>query len=255
MKQKYYIDALSDETLAKMIDETLRFEKNQNQKRGNFKMNFLKIIPVAACILLLIGLINVLPIFQGTDVGVGSEGIGQPDIEISLPTGYTTEDTTEVDRYAHVRFGETRDILLLDVEWHTYDTWLAEIEELKDYYNECRQSDYYINKSDEEKQEWENTSEEYLKSMDELANEIKDQKIYMARTINGKRATGVMCFSDMAPLEIRDYGCGLDINISEYLDPDGYYIFNIYEQNLYDIVSESGNTTLGRLDYYSDLYF
>ena len=43
-----------------------------------------------------------------------------------------------VDPYAHVRFGETRDILLLDIEWHTYESYLELVEDSKDpeiFYN------------------------------------------------------------------------------------------------------------------------
>ena len=34
MSKKYYIDSLSDETLAKMIDQTLKFEKRQKNEKS-----------------------------------------------------------------------------------------------------------------------------------------------------------------------------------------------------------------------------
>ncbi|MCL2775125.1 MAG: LCP family protein [Oscillospiraceae bacterium] len=59
MNKKYFIDAISDETLAKMIDKTLNFEKTA--KNRNIKTNLLKIIPVVAAIIIVIGTVNILP--------------------------------------------------------------------------------------------------------------------------------------------------------------------------------------------------
>ena len=59
MKKEYFIDNISTETLAKLIDETLRFEKAQ--KSGGLKLNLLRIIPAAAAIVLVIGLVNLFP--------------------------------------------------------------------------------------------------------------------------------------------------------------------------------------------------
>jgi sortase B len=75
MSKKYFLDAINDEALAKMIDTMLRFEKNQKAKKP--KINLLKIIPVVAAIILVIGLVNLLPIFMnGFDNNVPGVNLG-----------------------------------------------------------------------------------------------------------------------------------------------------------------------------------
>ncbi|MCL1858318.1 MAG: hypothetical protein FWF92_03705 [Oscillospiraceae bacterium] len=59
MKNEYFIDNISDETLVNLIDGTLKLEKNQKTK--NNKLNILKLIPAVAAIVLIIGLMNILP--------------------------------------------------------------------------------------------------------------------------------------------------------------------------------------------------
>jgi len=76
MNKEYFTDNISTETLAKLIDETLRLEKNN--KNRSIKSNLLKIIPAVAAIVLIIGLINVLPIINngslnGNGINPGAE--------------------------------------------------------------------------------------------------------------------------------------------------------------------------------------
>ena len=93
--------------------------------------------------------------------------------EVTQEVKATAPETTEyVDPYAHVRFGETDNILLLDIEWHTYDTWLEEIEEYKNYIDERKKSDYYTNLSDEEKKEYDASSESWIKQWEEYTENI-----------------------------------------------------------------------------------
>ncbi|MCL2095402.1 MAG: hypothetical protein FWH10_00690 [Oscillospiraceae bacterium] len=96
--------------------------------------------------------------------------------------------TETPDPYSHVRFGETRDILLLDIEWHTYETYLEEVIEGLG-----------------------------LNIRGELER-IANNSWYSTRIINGKHfeylAEGV--FS-------RDTD-----DIQQFLDSDGYYRFEIY---------------------------
>ena len=49
MNKKYYIDSISDETLVKLIDETLRYEKNKENE--NLKYNIFKIVPIVVVLL------------------------------------------------------------------------------------------------------------------------------------------------------------------------------------------------------------
>ena len=126
MSKEYFTENISDEMLAKLIDKTLRFEKNN--KTNNKKANIFKIIPAVAAVVLFIGLVNLIAIIPNIGVEPNISGSGA---EVNIPFFITnitedlTKSTTEevIDPYAHVRFGETRDILLLNVEWHTYDTY------------------------------------------------------------------------------------------------------------------------------------
>lgn len=56
MSKEYFVDNISDESLAKITDKMLRFEKIQKSKRG--KLNILKMVPAVAAIALVIGLAN-----------------------------------------------------------------------------------------------------------------------------------------------------------------------------------------------------
>jgi len=59
MNKKSFADKIRDETLAEIVDITLDFEKTA--KNRSIKKSLLKIIPAAAVIALVIGLINFLP--------------------------------------------------------------------------------------------------------------------------------------------------------------------------------------------------
>ena len=56
MNEKYLLDAISDKTLVRLIDETLMLEKNAENK--SIKKSLLKLIPAVAAIAIVIGLIN-----------------------------------------------------------------------------------------------------------------------------------------------------------------------------------------------------
>ena len=120
--------------------------------------------------------------------------------------------------YSHVRFGKTEDILLLDIEWYTYETYFAYMESrrTKQYQNE----DDYINSSDEEKAKIDKLideffqDEEYLKGLEKTYDLLKDGKIYIERLINGKPARIIHRYDED--------------DISGYIDADGYFMFEIY---------------------------
>jgi len=72
MKQGYFIENINDETLAELIDETLRFEKNN--KTNKIKYGIFKLIPAATAIAIVIGLINLTPMISKKNIGTpGSE--------------------------------------------------------------------------------------------------------------------------------------------------------------------------------------
>lgn len=98
-------------------------------------------------------------------------------------------------KYAQVRFGATKDILLLDIEWHTYDSYKEMVSE---YYSEIP--------------EW----------LNEQLEAVKNKEIYMSKTINGKNASSI---SSSNPYN-NDWNWD-EKDVSQ-IDPDGYYIYNIY---------------------------
>jgi phosphoglucomutase len=63
--QKYLLDTITDETLAKLIDETIIIEKNKKTKSVAFK-----IIPAVMAIALVIGLANMLPAILSSNGGI-----------------------------------------------------------------------------------------------------------------------------------------------------------------------------------------
>jgi hypothetical protein len=100
------------------------------------------------------------------------------------------------DRHAHVRFGETRDILLLDIEWHTYETYRELLEMSRDSAGDLPVSAF----------------ENSLESI--------NQGRYYTRTINGK---------------IQNLGFGIEngfmvetATLSKYTDSDGYYMWRVF---------------------------
>jgi hypothetical protein len=285
MDRKSFTDSITDEVLAKMIDDTLNFKKTA--KNRNMKSSLLKIIPAAAMIALVIGLLNLLPhLMDITDrvntpnsnlnglvaasennlaaaEPVDQSGLFLPEaIEKSFfedrilaaitdqraisklniyycldgsvyvldPNANAREkkellecvreytDLTggemmqmcesygiplpkSIDpAYAHVRFGDTENTLLLDIEWHTYDTYMEEIVEPLRSWND------------------------QLEGFEKQASEIKNGLFYQARTINGKSAQTWPIASE--PILLWDNGN--PINIAKYLDSDGYYIYNVF---------------------------
>jgi len=319
MNKEYFTENISTETLAKLIDETLNYEKSQKYKKMP-PANIIKIISVAAALVLFIGFLNLMPIllkFDAEPAGPDIAGItnensykfvadrgdlfvpeiieksffekrimanitdrkvaeklrayytlkdpnapdltdrAQKELIVTYPmcqfyaiyaidpnasemernqllevfTEYTDITRTELiqmcvdidympfeldDRYANVRFGNTRDILLLDIEWHTYDTYLESIEKLRA--REYQSDEFYLKASDKEKQRTDKQvddffeDEELLESFEEIYNLLKEGKLYMARLINGKPAKLVYHYED----------------ISDYIDADGYFMFEIY---------------------------
>ena len=302
MSKGYFIDNISDETLAKLIDETLKHERNKKTERGKFKMNnaIFKIIPAVAVVILVIVLVNNLNIFSNiidtgeneTNPGVPGVAIVEEDIistvvlteipvlveksifedflanisntrviekmnayyrivdldgvafyvfapdasdrEIKEVLGFWNEYVDWSDKsynkmlkdynlldnalahdpyakYAHVRFGNTKDILLLDVEWHTYETYLQRMEDYK-------------------KSEYRN--EEQIKMMEEDLELIKEGKYYQTRLINGKDGKDGK-YGKYGEIWIGHRNDNGVIDISQFFNKDGYYIFNIYPYRPY----------------------
>ena len=103
-------------------------------------------------------------------------------------------------KYPNVRFGETSDILLLEVEWHTPETYSEYIEQIKSWN--------------------ENLDRQSLRWLEENLRLLNRGRYYESRLVNGRNVGGLVVFRD-------------ERNITRYYDKDGYYIFNIYPYSIY----------------------
>ena len=208
MSKENFIEKISDEKLIEIVDRALRYEKNR--KENNKIAHWLKIIPAAACVVLIIALLNILPMFQheiDNDINYGSENPNR-----------LLQPIDPNDPYSHVRFGKTRNILLLDVEWHTPETFEKEVvEPYKRHIEEWRASDDYLQSSDEEKSKREKFWKEMLQHYEEQIVDIKNNILLWTRTING----------------INCKECGLEISYCDKpkYDADGYLIWEVYPYN------------------------
>ena len=315
MNNKSFLESINNEKLVEMIDKTLNFEKTQ--KQNNTKKILLRVIPIAAAIVLVIGLINILPLFHNADIDVaptdpGANSATNPPainttepIELFLPEQieksffeerileavtdtwafdklsiyyklsdsdnvyFLTPNTSKREKdmlldylyeytdltgddmiqmllnnnipipkninpdYSHVRFGDDENTLLLDVEWHTYDTYMAEhvephVESLKQNNIESRNSDWYINLSDEEKEEQESHWQSFIDDYEKEANLIKEQKFYAPRFINGKNASPYLIYITNGYYDSNCRYIEDVVDISDHLDADGYYPYQVY---------------------------
>ena len=90
MNDKSFINNIDDETLAVMIDKTLNYKKNA--KNRNITTHLLRMVPAAAAVALVIGLINLLPaVLNNADVPAGAavfeinENYTEGSIDLFLP--------------------------------------------------------------------------------------------------------------------------------------------------------------------------
>ena len=105
MKQGYFMENISDEKLAELIDEAIKFEKNNKTNKKIY--NILKIIPAAAAVALVFGVINMLPMLSknngantpGSETGVSGITAENESIDIAEEQGYYTyEEYIEFDK-------------------------------------------------------------------------------------------------------------------------------------------------------------
>jgi len=97
MRDEYFTDNLSGETIIKMTDKTLKYIKNK--KYRDTKANLLKIIPAVAAIIFVIGFINISPMFINFEnIGIEPHNIGADSENIYVPIEIEEiEETTEND--------------------------------------------------------------------------------------------------------------------------------------------------------------
>lgn len=112
MSKKYFMDSISDERLAKMIDKTLNHEKTT--KNRSIKTNLLKMIPAAAAVVLVIGAINILPFLNIIGVnehenaashGIDVSAADNDGLIINSEEETEPEQTQEEEYNAHALIG------------------------------------------------------------------------------------------------------------------------------------------------------
>ncbi|MCL2774208.1 MAG: M56 family metallopeptidase [Oscillospiraceae bacterium] len=138
----------------------------------------------------------------------------------------TTEPATipapTEDPYANVRFGDTRDTLLLDVEWYTDDEYEQEVvEPYRESISEYKNTDEYAKLSDEDKKQFDINFSDTLQIYEKNLNNIKNKIFYISKTVNGKSVE-----DGGGDLSVSSSGKSFDI--SQDCDSNGYYIFNVY---------------------------
>ena len=92
MNKKSFNDSISDEVLAKLIDDTLNFKKTTKNK--NIKTHLLRIIPAAAAIILVLGLINLLPLLTNVNVDVEPDDTGMENYNYFVKQEINVDDYT-----------------------------------------------------------------------------------------------------------------------------------------------------------------
>jgi len=188
-KKSYALTLLDMESNKRSLNPLVNhFNKNSLKERVTAIMKSKKITIISI-------ILAVVLIVSSTAILISSctEKIEEPEDVTEEVKAIAPETTEYVDPYANVGFGETDDILLLDVEWHTYDTYLQQKELL---------------------------AKKGIQLNEQYADYINDEKVYISKTINGKPVEGN---------HVIQVGRGdRKIDISKYLDENGYYIFNIY---------------------------
>jgi len=95
MSKENFIENITEDKLFEIVDKALRYEKNR--KAEKIGLHWFKIIPAAAAIALVIGMMNILPIFQKSEVG--ADGIGQFDNNICTSVSETTGFDNDTNKY------------------------------------------------------------------------------------------------------------------------------------------------------------
>lgn len=93
MSKEYFTEHIKNETLVKITDKILSFEKRQKNPR--LKINLLKIIPAVAAVVIVIGLANIIGVIDIENL-IHSNGINEvnPGIEITAETDFAIPKKT-----------------------------------------------------------------------------------------------------------------------------------------------------------------
>ena len=242
--KKAFTENISIETMVALTDEMLKFEK----ERRDINMRFvvLKIVPAVAAIILVIGLVNMIDFMSGNN-GEYEEAPAAANTERTTAEPDVEPFEEEADPYAHVRFGETRDILLLDVEWHTAESYAESLARQKIEKLELLESVGNIEAIEELNNYWDIDAERLL-------NQIAEREIFISKTINGQANESIQFLENMRTINSNNrelafkYEEGKKAEI-EY-DENGYFIYNVYPYGFiityYDENGESQYRVFGK---------
>ncbi|MCL1858002.1 MAG: hypothetical protein FWF92_02065 [Oscillospiraceae bacterium] len=138
------------------------------------------------------------------------------------------------ERYKNVRFGKDYDTLLLDIEWYDYNTYFKEV-----YTPLMVQYNGAISSFDIPIEEVSRLTDDVaLALIEEGMESIKEGKMYVPRLVNGK-----MNYHAFA-VETSD--------ISQFLDSNGYYIYNIYPYKPYIYYTDENGIKQYKYFYYAN---
>jgi len=129
--------------------------------------------------------------------------------------------------YANIRFGKTKNILLLEIEWFTYDEYVEFIEEFKNFiYPEMMKKDtYYMQLSDKAKEYYDYYLIPYAIMMEKAELDWqKNNKAYKPKIINGKYTYE----RDVKNIDFGVSDSGKKFDIKNFLTPEGYYPVHVY---------------------------
>lgn len=133
----------------------------------------------------------------------------------------TMTDAELKEKYPNVLFGETSDTLLLDIEWHTYDSYKAEIaDEYEKNMQEFFESDMFMNLSEKEQKERNTNYKSVKKYYSDNLRWIRNKRLYISKNINGEYFGNKMGIVSVGLYDGED--------IYSVLDSNGYYSLNIY---------------------------
>ena len=148
MNKEYFTDNLSVEDIAEMTDKMLKHEK-MIKNRGSVKTNFLKMIPAAATVLVMVGLLNYAGILNpggGDDENTEAAGSAAVEQNEQYIFEETAQETADIDWAAiEQRIGEIPDYYRMGIikahkEGFLEET-IARIEERNAMINAYRESE------------------------------------------------------------------------------------------------------------------
>ena len=147
-----------------------------------------------------------------TEVGINTEigSMAETEPEVIFTTEKKVVYNVNMPGYEKIRFGETQDVLLLDVEWHTPESF--EVAEWAAY--EEVENPMSLERAEE--------------NINRFKDFIKNKEAYIAKTINGKDSYGLMMTNLPLSQNPHNNRNSEDSLAESQIDPDGYYIYNMY---------------------------